>query len=672
MTIAGIALIGLIIGADTFEGWQDYLRVMGDNERLQVALGRAVTEQTARMVQEIDIALSSIADWPQGGADAVLQRALARIGRLPFVESAWVVGADGQPLADTRSQFQSPGGADPNFLAQLERTAKDSLYIEGPRSDEGGACAFAVGRRSMPGGSIAAAGARISCAYIADFYREINVNANTSILLMRDDGVVLARFPGRPDANSHDLVRRTQSRGGARIEVADTVPGYPLVVVVSRARSDVLKPWIQEERSSAARTLSLSLLAAILLVGLRSALERRQKGDEERHRLEHELAAVERVEALGFLAASVAHDFNNVLTAIVGYAELARETAGSVCESHIDRLLAATERARLLVRRVLTFDPRRSLSYRATRIEPILREVVQHVAATLPPSITLTLQGMDQPATILGDPTEIYQVVMNLCSNGIHAMPAGGSLQIRCESLEKTEPQVLALGRLQAGRWVCLSVIDTGVGLADEQVASIFEPFYTTRQPGLGTGIGLTVVRNIILRMNGALDVSSHLGQGTRMSVYWPAIEAPMDPTRSRLANDGAGQTIMVVDDEKELVTLTEELLASLSYEPVGYSDSRLALQAFLHDPSRFDAVLTDERMQPLRGLDFAAHIHELKPGLPIILMTGHRDAELDARANLAGIAEILDKPLRVQVLREALARHLRPGINSSASWSHD
>jgi CheY-like chemotaxis protein len=191
---------------------------------------------------------------------------------------------------------------------------------------------------------------------------------------------------------------------------------------------------------------------------------------------------------------------------------------------------------------------------------------------------------------------------------------------------------------------------------------SIFEPFYTTRSTAHGTGIGLTVVRNIILRMNGALDVSSRLGSGTRMAVYWPITEAPAAQARqARHVAAGAGETIMVVDDEKELVALTEELLASLSYEPVGFSDARAALEAFQHDPHRFDAILTDERMQPLGGLEFAHLIHRTEPDMPIILMTAHRDAQIDARAAVVGIVEILDKPLRVQTLREALGRGIKP-----------
>jgi CheY-like chemotaxis protein len=191
---------------------------------------------------------------------------------------------------------------------------------------------------------------------------------------------------------------------------------------------------------------------------------------------------------------------------------------------------------------------------------------------------------------------------------------------------------------------------------------SIFEPFYTTRGTSHGTGIGLTVVRNIILRMNGALHVSSRLGVGTRMAVYWPITEEPAAlPCEAAQAQPGAGETIMVIDDERELVALTEELLASLSYEPVGFSDARAALDAFTHDPRRFDAILTDERMQPMGGIEFAHLAHRIEPRTPIILMTAHRDAQVDARAAAVGIAEILDKPLRVQTLREALGRGLKP-----------
>jgi signal transduction histidine kinase/ActR/RegA family two-component response regulator len=686
VTIAGIALIALIIATDTYEGWQDYHRVIADNEALEVALSRAVTEHTARMIQEVDIALSNYTESSHSGAaaaDSRLPQALTSVMRLPFIASASVVDANGEVVASSpKAQAAERNLQDVGMFGILERTAGEALYVDRPRlTSRDDSQTLAVGKRinSSDGAFAGIFVARLSLNYLVRFYARVNVNSDTSILLARNDGVALVQYPPATQSgiesfdshllsgmvNSPERVTYAQIGGSERIAVSQRVADYPIIVMVSRLRSDVLRPWVQEERSSAARTLSLALLAAILLAVMRSALTRQERVDQEKHRLEQELAAVQRVEALGFLAASVAHDFNNVLTAIIGYAELARETADretSASGSNIERLLAATERARLLVRRVLTFDPRRSLSYSPTPIEPIIIEVSQQVQATLPASINMQLHGLDQSASIFGDATEIYQVVMNLCSNAVHAMPSGGSLLIRLEVLEVRESRALALGQLRPGRWVCLSVSDTGVGLADEQITSIFEPFYTTRQPTHGTGIGLTVVRNIILRMNGALDVWSRLGAGTRMAVYWPSIATPAaEPRPPKVAGDGDGQTIMVVDDEKELVNLTEELLASLGYEPVGFSDARLAVEAFRHDPKRFDAILTDERMQPMRGLEFAKLIHEMEPDLPIIVMTGHRDAKLDARASEAGVAEVLDKPLRVQTLREALARQLRP-----------
>jgi signal transduction histidine kinase/CheY-like chemotaxis protein len=686
VTVAGIVLIMLIIGADSYEAWQDYRRVVLDNEHIQVALSRALTEQTERMVQEVDLVLADCASWIASAEGARAdERALvahlnAQIANLPFISSAAITGVDGQLRASTRNER---GVARNLTLLDVftipQRTQGPQLFIDKPSVGGDGAASptFALSRRinARDGAFDGVVIARVAFAYLAGFYAGVHVTPDTSIRLARDDGVTLAEFPKSDDSDAaHARAARSRAlqskerisypvvNGHERIEVSQKVGGYPIIVEVSRSLPSVLQPWIQEERSSAARTLTLAVLAALLLMALRTALQRQEHMDHERHRLEQELAAIQRVEALGFLAASVAHDFNNVLTAIIGYAEMTREAvqAEPAVMANVDRLLAATERARLLVRRVLTFDPRRSLSYRPTRLAPILMEVAQQVQATLPPSILLSVDGADEAAAIQGDATEIYQVVMNLCSNAVHAMPTGGTLAIRLATLDIEEPRALALGQLHRGRWVSVSISDAGIGLAQEQIASIFEPFYTTRQPTHGTGIGLTVVRNIILRMNGALDVNSRLGNGTQMAVYWPSVSTPLLVPSPAGLEGGTGQIIMVVDDEKELVGLTEELLASLSYEPVGFSDARAALEAFRHDPKRFDAILTDDRMPPMRGLEFAKLIREIDPCMPVILMTGHRDPEIDRLSSAADIAEILDKPLRVQTLREALARRLR------------
>jgi signal transduction histidine kinase/ActR/RegA family two-component response regulator len=683
VTIAGIVLIVLIIAADTYEGWQDYLRVIADNEHLQVAMSRALTEQTARMLQEVDLVMSSYADSTllADGLDGQNMRArfLSQIMRSPFIYSAAIANADGNLLAKSpKEPIEAANLKNLDVFSVPQHAGPDVFYIGSPLgSASSDSQTFALSRRlSSPGGAFAGAViARVSSDYLTRFYARINVTPDTAIRLVRDDGVTLAQYApgaaivgtGRPEldgktAGPDEQMIYSHEGGEDQIVISRRVVEYPIRVIISRSLSSVRQPWIREERSSAERTLSLALLAALLLITLRSALNRQERLDEEMYRLEQELAAIQRLDAVGLLAASVAHDFNNVLSAIIGYAELIRDSADTDLSptSHVDRLLAATERARLLVKRVLTFDPHRSVSYRPTLIEPILVEVSQQVQASLPGSIELKLEPAHAALTISGDATEIHQVLMNLCSNAIHAMPGGGTLTLGLHTVEVREAQQLTLGQLLPGRWACASIVDTGIGLTDDQIESIFEPFYTTRNPSHGTGIGLTVVRNIILRMRGALKVESRLASGTRMAVFWPAVATP-DNTGSEagLEGAGAGETILIVDDERELVTLTEELLASLGYEPVGFSDARAALDAFRHNPGRFDAVLTDERMQPWDGLELAERIHKIEPRVPILLMTGHRDADIDRRAREQGIAEILDKPLRVQTLRQVLASQL-------------
>ncbi len=670
-TGAGIGLILLIIAADSYEAWQDYQRVVRDNARLQMALSRSVSEHAARLMQSADVVLASAADT--GSADDAF---FARARALPFVQAAAVIDATGRIVAASEAAVL---GTDvhgrPVFTAAAQEasaaaTSAAALLIDCSTDASITTPTFTLGRRVTRDGKFAGAVVlRIASGYLADFYADIHINTSTAIVLACDDGAVLARFP--PDApfgnTSRELPRaavvRVMDRGVEYVATAFPVGGYALTAVVSRSWSSVLGPWWQEERSSAARTVSLAALAGLLLLTLRQALKKQQRADAEKRRLEQELAVAQRVEALGFLAASVAHDFNNVLTAIVGYAELTRETVAATPQpaENIDRLLAATERARMLVRRVLTFNPHRSLQYLPVHVEPIVSEVAEQTKATLPRSVKLELGDLQSTSIILGDATEVYQVAVNLTTNAIHAMPNGGTLQMSLSEVEISEPKPLRLGKLKPGRWVTLTVTDSGIGMSAEQMSAMFETFYTTRQSGHGTGIGLAVVRNIILRMNGGLDVDSRVDAGTRMTVYWPALNAPMlKSTRVDAESSGAGETIMVVDDEAELVALTEDLLASLSYEPVGFADARAALEALAANPGRFHGMLTDERMQPMRGLELAAEAHKLQPDLPIILMTGQRDAETDRRAAEVGILEILDKPLRINTLREALARRLR------------
>jgi CheY-like chemotaxis protein len=372
--------------------------------------------------------------------------------------------------------------------------------------------------------------------------------------------------------------------------------------------------------------------------------------------------AIQKAEAVGFLAASMAHDFNNVLGAIVGYAEVARTQVDPDARvtATIDGLLAASERARQLVRRVLTFDPHRSVTHGAIAVEPVATEALALLRPGLPASIKVTPPAPGSAGLIKGDATEVHQVIMNLCTNAIRAMPRGGELTVRIATVQVEAARDLTLGRLQPGGWLHLSITDTGIGLAPEQLQSIFDPFYTSRTAGEeGSGIGLTVVRNIVSSMSGAIEVQSTPGSGTTMSVYWPLLQPATTCANAQRAAQpaGEGQAILIVDDEPELVRLAEEIVASLGYEAIGFSDPTAAISSFRRAPSRFDAVITDERMPVLHGTTLAGMIHEQRADIPILLVTGHRERQTDARALRAGIVEILDKPLRAGALREALGR---------------
>jgi signal transduction histidine kinase/CheY-like chemotaxis protein len=668
VTGAGVLLIVLMVGADSYEAWQDYQTAILRSEDSQLAIARATAEQTARMVQEIDVVLADQAAAPD--------RLRADVTRFPFVHSMELFDRSGRMLASTSPTAHTEVDYHERlFFSTLQSAAPGTLYIGKPAGQD--YRTFALGRaiRWRDGAFAGVVLARVAFEYLTDFYSTIRVDS--SIRLLRDDGVVLARYPKSDSATNDEAIssslaaqmrgsefvqRDPRSSAHPQLRVLRRVQGYPLIVELAQPMSSVLSPWRHQEVSSGARTLTLAGLAGALLIVLRSVLRRRDRLEEERRRLERGLRDSQKAEAVGFLAASMAHDFNNVLGAIVGYAEIARTQVepDARVTTTIDGLLAASERARQLVRRVLTFDPHRSVTHGAIAVEPIANEALALLGTGLPPAIKITPPAPGTAGLIKGDATEVHQVIMNLCTNAVRAMPRGGELTVRVETAQVDQPRDLTLGRLQPGCWLHLSIRDTGIGLAPENLHSIFDPFYTSRAVGEeGSGIGLTVVRNIVSSMGGAIEVQSAPGAGTTMSVYWPLLQPPAPCANAQPATQqtGEGQAILIVDDEPELVRLAEEIVASLGYEAIGFSDPTTAIESFRRAPARFDAVITDERMPMLHGTTLAGMIHELRADIPILLVTGHRERQTDARALRAGIIEILDKPLRAGALRAALGR---------------
>ncbi len=390
----------------------------------------------------------------------------------------------------------------------------------------------------------------------------------------------------------------------------------------------------------------------------------RKHAEAEKATLDSRLQQTRKLEALGTLASGIAHDFNNILGAILGFGEMAQKGAqpGSALRRHIDRVMQSGERARLLVKRILDFSRSSVAEHAPVNIRGVVEEVVGMLAPTLPAGVTLDTRLESGDAAVIGDSTQLCQVVMNVCTNAVQATRGEGAVGITLQRHSLITPLSLLQGDLNPGDFVRVEVSDTGGGIPPEVLTRIFDPFFTTKKSGEGTGLGLSVVHGIVSSMGGAIDITSLVGVGTRVEIWLPvAGELPAQAvTRAAEWSPGQGQVVMVVDDETALVELAEELLAGLGYEPVGYGSAEAALAAFKADPGRFDALLTDQTLPGMSGSELAQQVLEVRPRLPILLMSGNLTETSERSALEIGIRSALHKPLALQELSERLASLFR------------
>jgi signal transduction histidine kinase/ActR/RegA family two-component response regulator len=394
-----------------------------------------------------------------------------------------------------------------------------------------------------------------------------------------------------------------------------------------------------------------------------NAIER-QRSESERNTLEARLHQTQRLESIGTLAGGIAHEFNNILAAIFGYAELALANvgSGSRAERHVRRIMTAGERAQAVIHQILTFSRRGERRSRPVLAKVVVAEAVELLRASLPTTIAIETALEVGDAAVMADPTELQQVVVNLCTNGAHAMKNHGTLHLALDAVEAEDTLALSHGSLPPGRYVRLSVNDTGCGIDAATLERILEPFFTTKAVGQGTGLGLSTVHGIVTQHGGALNVESSPGNGSTFEAYFPhAGEGAVAEEVARAAKvpRGNGETILIVDDDAPLVPLAEEILAALGYEAVGFDQSATALEAFRAAPDRFDLVLTDDVMPEMTGTELAGAMHEVCPNVPIILMTGGGRPLHSRRLQAAGIREVVKKPLLSATIADLLARHL-------------
>lgn len=392
----------------------------------------------------------------------------------------------------------------------------------------------------------------------------------------------------------------------------------------------------------------------------------REGNEMAREALQTRLNQSQRLEAIGTLAGGIAHEFNNILGAIRGYGEMALGTlaADSRAQRHVQQIMNAGERAQDVIEQILAFGRRRERRYRPIRAEPAVAEAADLLRASFPATLSVKMHLVAKDAVISGDPTELQQVVMNLGTNAVQAMGGCGVLAIGLDIVEHSQDLGLSHGNLPAGRYVRLVVRDTGHGIDQAAMQRIFEPFFTTKPVGKGTGLGLSTVLGIVGAHGGTIHVDSRIAEGTTFEVYFPlsegtVSESRIEETAAAPAPGGRGETVLIVDDDRPLMLLGEEMLASLGYEPVGFDRSKAALSAFRAAPQRFALVLTDEIMPDVTGTELAEAMHKVRPDLPIVLMTGYGYPIPANRLNSAGIREVLKKPLLSRPLAECLARQI-------------
>jgi PAS domain S-box-containing protein len=408
------------------------------------------------------------------------------------------------------------------------------------------------------------------------------------------------------------------------------------------------------------------------LVFCRDITERNQV-NQEKAALAEQLQQAQKMEAIGTLAGGIAHDFNNILSAILGFAELASFDMDEAFKAkrNLEQSIKAAHRAKDLVQQILTFSRQGKQERKPLNLKPIVKEGLKFLRASLPATIEIHQEIEEDLGPIEADPTQIHQVLMNLCTNAAHAMDEkGGVLIVSLSNLDLDRGITAAQAGIEAGSYVRLQVSDTGHGMSPEILRRIFDPYFTTREPGKGTGLGLSVVHGIVKSYGGRIAVSSEAGKGSTFDIYFPRIETagvPMEAYRAELLPLGSRERVLFVDDEKAIVDLSREILGHLGYEVVTRTSSIEALELFRARSDQFDLVITDMTMPNMTGDRLAKELLRIRPDIPIILCTGFSEHITEEKAKGIGIRELVMKPMTMRELATAMRR----ALNSTGSMKN-
>jgi len=385
---------------------------------------------------------------------------------------------------------------------------------------------------------------------------------------------------------------------------------------------------------------------------------------------ERQLRQAQKMEAIGTLAGGIAHDFNNILTPILGYTEMSLYSTDEeqTVHGYLKEVMKAGNRAKELVNQILTFSRQMEPEGRPIKLTPIVKEVLTLLRGSLPKDIDIKRSIKTGNDVILANPTQIHQIMMNLCTNAAHAMKeAGGVLEVWLTDFTLGGGAESEFAQLAPGRYVRLSVKDTGVGMDQKTVDRIFEPFFTTKESGEGTGMGLAVVHGTVTALSGDIRVETSPGNGATFHVMLPLIEQQeQEDMDTNIELPSGTECVLYVDDDEDVGGMVARMLATLGYQPVVTSEPEEALWLFKENPDQFAAVMTDHVMPRMTGAELAAKILAVRPGVPVILCTGYGESVTSEQVEAIGVRELMMKPLIMRNVAQSLRTYIdRSSANS-------
>ncbi len=396
------------------------------------------------------------------------------------------------------------------------------------------------------------------------------------------------------------------------------------------------------------------------MIGVVTDISERRKAEKEKIDLQKQLQQSQKMEAVGTLAGGIAHDFNNILSIILGNTELAIDDVpeSNPARHNLEEANAASLRAKDLVQQLLSFSRKSNQKQTIVNIGPIIKDCLKFLRSIIPANIEILRTFPDELCIISADPTQIHQVMLNLCTNAAHAMTEnGGIMEVSLSVTEIGKAEVNQYAELDQGQYVKITVSDTGYGIAKEHIDRVFDPYFTTKKVGEGSGIGLSVVHGIVKRHNGAISVVSEYGKGATFDVFFPVVEKePIFKKEIDTAIPTGNERILFVDDEKAIANMASQMLERLGYIVTTRTSSMDTLETFRTRPDNFDLIISDMSMPEITGDKLAKEFQQIRPDIPIILCTGFSERIDDEKAKSIGVRALVMKP----IVKSELAKIIR------------